>query len=298
MRYIRFPEDHMKLSVSVYSFGRYVQALGIEGVIKKTAEMGFDGIEFVDAVGDFRVTKENAKELAGLCGAAGLDIAAFCVGADFLNGSEGDCEKEVEKVKEKVDVAALLGAPTMRHDVSQGYKDGRKTGLSYAYNLDRLAGCCREVTEYAKSKGIVTVTENHGCFSQDADRVISLVEKVGNENFGMLVDIGNFMCADEKPSVSVGKAAPYARHVHIKDFYLRSGELTDPGKGYFRTRGGDRLKGTIAGHGDVGVKQCLRNLLSAGYDGWLSIEFEGMEDNLAAISIGRSNILRYLEELK
>ena len=280
----------MKLSVSEYSFGRYVSALGIGGVIEKTAEMGFDGIEFVDAVGDFRVTSENAKELAEKCRAAGLEISALCVGAD--------CKAEVARVKKMVDAAALLGAPTMRHDVSQGYKDGRKLGLSYACNLDRLADCCREVTEYAKTKGIVTVTENHGYFSQDSDRVMALCERVGNENFGLLVDIGNFMCADERPAAAVGKLAPYARHVHIKDFYLRSGELTDPGKGYFRTRGGDRLKGTIAGHGDVGVKQCLRTLMTAGYDGWLSIEFEGMEDNLAAISIGRSNVLRYLDELK
>ncbi len=288
----------MKLSVSVYSFGGYVASLGINKVIEKTAELGFDGIEFIDSMGDFRVTEENAAELASVCRANGLEISALCVGADFLNGSDGDCEKEVEKVKRKVDIAALLGAPVMRHDVSQGYKDGRKLGISYACNLDRLAACCGKIAEYAKTKGVVTVTENHGYFSQDCERVISLCEKVGNENFGLLVDIGNFMCADERPAVSVGKVAGYARHVHVKDFYLRSGELPDPGKGYFRTRGGDRLKGTIAGHGDVGVKQCLRTLIAAGYDGWLSIEFEGMEDNLAAIAIGRSNVLRYLEELK
>ena len=288
----------MKLSVSVYSFGGYVASLGIAGVIEKAAQMGFDGIEFVDAVGDFRVTRGNASELASACRAAGLEISAFCVGADFLNGSDGDRAKEVEKVKEKVYTAALLGAPVVRHDVSQGYKDGRKRGLSYEYNLDRLADSCREITEFAKTLGIVTVTENHGQFSQDSDRVMALCERVAHENFGLLVDIGNFMCADERPAAAVGKLAPYARHVHIKDFYLRSGELTDPGRGYFRTRGGDRLKGTIAGHGDVGVKQCIRSLLAAGYDGWLSIEFEGMEDNLTAISIGRSNVLRYLEELK
>ena len=36
----------MKTCVSSYSFGGYVDRLGILGVIDKAAEMGFDGIEF------------------------------------------------------------------------------------------------------------------------------------------------------------------------------------------------------------------------------------------------------------
>ena len=38
----------MKYCVSTYSFGGYMDSLGIYGVIDKAAEMGFDGIEFVD----------------------------------------------------------------------------------------------------------------------------------------------------------------------------------------------------------------------------------------------------------
>ena len=43
------------------------------------------------------------------------------------------------------------------------------------------------------------------------------------------------------------------------------------------SRAGNYLRGTIIGHGNVPVKQCLHILKSAGYDDTISIEFEGME---------------------
>ena len=41
--------------------------------------------------------------------------------------------------------------------------------------------------------------------------------------------------------------------------------------------------------------QCLRALKRTGYDGYLSIEFEGMEDCIQGISVGLANLRRYAE---
>ena len=116
---------------------------------------------------------------------------------------------------------------------------------------------------------------------------------MGHENFGALVDLGNFMCADEDPNFAVGVLAGYARHVHAKDFYRKPGTEINPGAGWFRSRAGNYLKGTIVGHGDARAAQSLGVLKRAGYDGWISVEFEGMEDNLTGLRIGRENVLRF-----
>ncbi len=53
-----------------------------------------------------------------------------------------------------------------------------------------------------------------------------------------------------------------------------------------REPGRELPSGTILGHGDVPVEQCLRILARAGYCGAVSIEFEGIEEPLAAIRMG------------
>ena len=85
--------------------------------------------------------------------------------------------------------------------------------------------------------------------------------------------------------------------MHVKDFHIKTGNGPDPGEGFFTTRGGIYLRGAILGHGNVPVLQCLRVLKNAGYDGYVSIEFEGMEDNLSALRIGLDNLKRYISIL-
>jgi sugar phosphate isomerase/epimerase len=137
------------------------------------------------------------------------------------------------------------------------------------------------------------MVENHGFFVQDSDRCAALMEAVNHPNFGALVDIGNFLCADDDPVRAVTRMAPYAFHVHAKDFHRKPGS-EDPGRGWGRSRGGNLYRGAIIGHGNVDVPGCLAALKSAGYDGFVSIEFEGMEDNCLGLEIGLENLRRYV----
>ena len=115
----------------------------------------------------------------------------------------------------------------------------------------------RRGIEYAKTKGIRTMMENHGYFCQDSDRVERIVTGVADSNFGLLLDMGNFLCADENPVVAFGKLMPYVSFVHAKDFHVKSGNNIAPVDGFFTTRGGNYLRGAVLGHGDVPVFQCL-----------------------------------------
>ena len=89
------------------------------------------------------------------------------------------------------------------------------------------------------------MSENHGFFAQDSDRVEKMVNAVASNNYGLLVDIGNFTCADEDPAIAVGRVAPYAFHVHAKDFHIKSAMEPNPGAGFFRSRNGTYLRGAI-----------------------------------------------------
>ncbi len=280
----------MKTCVNSYSFGKYNNTLGAEGVAVKAAELGFSAIEYTEGgwTDDFSV--DTAKRVREKAESLGLAIPAFCVGADFINGS---MEETLKHLRRCADFAAALGAAAMRHDVAQQPRS-RKYRIGYNDMLPTLVEGCTEATKYAEQLGLRTMTENHGYFSQDARRVESLINAVSHPNFGALVDVGNFMCADEDPVVSVGIMAPYAFHVHAKDFHFKPGMLDYPGGGWFYTRSGNYLRGAVIGHGDAKVRQSVGVLRRAGYDGYVSIEFEGIEDNLTGITLGLENLNKYI----
>ncbi len=285
----------MRLSVSSYSYLNYMEKAGatyfdICDLAKKT---GFEAIEFIPL--DLRYghgqtsIPELASAISGHCRSIGLEICAYTVPADFLLGSGGDMQKEIAKLKEYVDTAGLLHAKLMRHDVA---KQLNEKCISFRDVIRIAAPAIREVTEYAARKGIRTCTENHGFLMQDAQRVEELILAVNHVNYGWLVDMGNFACVDQDCAYAVGIAAPYAFHVHAKDFLKKPGTEIDPGMGWFRSRGGNYLRGTVAGHGAIPIVQCISILKKAGYDGFLSLEFEGMEETLAAIEAGYAYLKR------
>ncbi|MDD4098287.1 MAG: sugar phosphate isomerase/epimerase [Lentisphaeria bacterium] len=288
----------MQIGVSSYSYSRLVrsgQMKQIE-VIAKAKEMGFDVIEFSTiAVPEGQTLPDFAAELKAEADRVGIPIANYTVGADLLAGSNGDLKAEVERIKAEVDVAAILGVPGFRHDCSGGrFPENWPAAKSFDAALPRLAEGCRAITEYAAAKGIKTMVENHGYFCQDSLRVEKLVTAVNHPNFGLLIDMGNFICADDSPELAVGRLLPYAFHCHAKDFHLKPGTMPWPGKGWNQSRGGNWWRGAIIGHGNVPVHQCVRIMVSKGYQGVLSIEFEGMEDVLTGITLGQENLRRFV----
>ncbi len=283
----------MKIGVSSYSYSQ-LNMDAIE-IVHKAKEMGIDYIEFsgLPNCPEDIEPLDYAKQIREECKKVGLTIVNYAVGADLLNN---DLEAEIERLKGEVDIAKALGAPTMRHDATSGYQDMSDGAKGFDQALPTLIEGYRAVTEYAQGLGIRTMVENHGFFCQDSDRVEKLLTGVGHPNFGLLLDIGNFLCVDEDPVKAIGKLMPYVFHVHAKDFHIKSGMLPNPGEGWFRSRGGNYLRGAIVGHGDAPVVQSLGLVKRAGYDGVVSIEFEGMEDPIKGIAVGKKN-LEYFAEL-
>ncbi len=285
----------MKTSVSSYSFSHMMRTQGETqlSVMAKAKEYGFDAIEFTDLTPPEGTTQaEYALQLRAEAVRLGLEISGYSIGADMLAGCNGDPDAEVARVKAQVDIAALLGVPVMRHDASSGKFLEPRQHRGFIDVVDRIADGCRQITEYAATKGIRTTVENHGYFCQDSDRVELLVNTVAHPNFGLQVDMGNFLCVDENPVTAVSRCAPYAFNAHAKDFLFKSGQEDQP-EGFFQTRGGNYIRGTVVGHGIVPVKQCVAALKRAGYDGYLTLEFEGVERVDFALAAGA----KYLSKL-
>ena len=285
----------MKLSVSSYSFHSAIRAGVISqfDTVAKAKELGINTIEFIDLVPAYgkaptlEEQKEMAKRLHEEADRLGMTINAYTIAANLF--CEGDAAKaEIARLAGQLEVAKLLGATVMRHDVC--YKTGTE-GISRSFDmmLPTMAKNIRAVADYGKELGIRTCTENHGYIAQDSDRVERLFNTVCHDNYGILVDIGNFACADEDSAIAVSRLAPYAVHVHAKDFIKHP--FSEHFNGGFSTRGCNRLEGCAIGEGDIPVAQCLAILERAGYNGYVTIEYEGGKDCFEGIATGRDALL-------
>ncbi len=284
----------MKIGVSSYSFAGYIKKSKCDyfHICDKVKEYGFDGIEFVDLdFPGFNITDNPlkcAENIRAYCERINLPIFAYTVGADFTK--EG-ADAQTEHLYKCVDIAKVLGAPILRHDICRSLPD--KYLYSYRNAIDDFAPYIRKVADYAENLGIKTCTENHGFVFQSPDRVEQLIQAVGHKNFGWLCDMGNFLCTDNDPSDAFRIAAPYAFHVHAKDFLFKKGNTLRP-DGFFETASGNYLRGTVIGHGIVPIENCISILKKQNYNGVISIEFEGFEDTEFALKSGLSYLKKFI----
>lgn len=285
----------MKIGVSTYSLSQAIEAgeMDVLGAIDYIAEIGGEHVEIVPIGFNLLGKPELIAAIRQRAEDKGLTISNYAVGAEFAHKIEADFESEITRLKQEVDIAAQLGVKLMRHDVAST----ADTSIANFYaELPRLTEACRRISDYAATFGITTSVENHGYFMQASDRVQALIHATDRANFKTTLDIGNFMCADENSVVATTKNMAYASMVHIKDFYLRSFEH-NPGEGWFPTAHGNYLRGAIIGNGDIDIRSVLRAVKQSGYNGFLSVEFEGMEECKQGTRIGLNNLRQLWSEV-
>ena len=257
----------------------------MEEICDLTKKIGFDCIDFTqDSVKGYDDPVARARELRAYCDRIGLPIGAYTVGANLTGGewTEAAQNEWIQTLKGHVDVAEAYGVTVMRHDVGFSLPEGKTWEDSVPY----VAPIIRAVTEYAKAKGVRTCSENHGMIFQEPERMEAVFNAVGDKNYGWLVDIGNFYCADVDPLAAIERALPYVMHVHVKDFlYFKKGEKEIMPEGLFFNRFGNGLRGTILGQGIVPVIEAIGKLRAAGYEDGFTLEFEGAEDCLPAVEL-------------
>ncbi|QGH36624.1 TIM barrel protein [Gracilibacillus salitolerans] len=288
----------MKLGMSSYSLANAIAKgeMSILDVIQWTKDQGGEHIEIVPIGYTLTDNSQLVADIVSKAEEVGVDISNYAIGADFLSGDEKAFQAEMERVKQEVDIANQLGVRRMRHDIS--FKPPVEASMEQFDNdLPKIIEACQEIADYAKQYDIVTSIENHGFYIQASDRINLIVSRVNRSNFGHTLDTGNFLCADENPIIAVKKCIDHATMVHVKDFYIRPQSWHNPGEGWFSSAGGQYLRGAITGHGDIELESVLKIIKDSGYDGYVSIEFEGMEECKKASDISLKNVRNIWDQL-
>ena len=284
----------MKKGISSYCLSPAMKkGASIYEVIDFAKSIGCEHIEFVPFHTPFVVESENRIDEAYIdsvrkkCLDVGLDISTYSVNADLISEDPDVRRSEIARVKLHIDAAERLGLKWMRHDIASFRRPfSSNTPENFEKEFPLMLDGIRTLYEYADKKGIATTLENHGFFCNGADRLIRLITASGCPNLKMTMDVGNFACVDDDPVAAVKKCLPYAAIIHFKDFYVRDKKRL-PGQtemfncnngSWFETLSGKMLRGSILGQGDLEIPTIVELIKQSNFDGYLSLEFEGMEE--------------------
>ena len=253
----------MKIGCSSWSYHRTIDEgkLDQKSWIEKCAkELKLDGVELLD-VHFPSIERSYLKEIKKRLIDLGLTISCVSVSNHFTGSDEKEREENVEKVRRWIDIAHYLGAPVLRIFA------GASKELSQPGIWDKAVECLKKCASYGQEVGVVLGLENHGGFS--AEEVLRMIEETDSKWLRLTLDVGNF---PTEPYESVKKTAHLAVMVHAKLY-----ELDEKGR-----------------EKRLDYEQIFPILVGRNYLGYLSIEFEGEEDELIFMPRG----VAYLKMMK
>ena len=296
----------MEFGTSSYSFQKLLKAgdIGIEGVFDQISGSGGTHMELATlTVGpgledmmdyDLSGDAETRKRLEAASRESGVTLSGMCIPASFIDEDRAARRAQIDRAKRYVDLCADMGVGFLRTDVVPWSMRPESYAQVEALFPIIVEGCA-EVVEHAAARGVVTSIENHGFLMNGSERCRRLVQAVDSPHLRMTLDIGNFLCVDEDPFVAVNNCLGIASYVHVKDFLTRKHY---PGPGWLEPLGGRHIVGTVFGFGDVKTRAIVRRILQSGYDGYVSLEFEGNEPPLMGCDTGLKNVIRIFDEVR
>ncbi|WP_235297200.1 sugar phosphate isomerase/epimerase family protein [Portibacter marinus] len=175
---------------------------------------------------------------------------------DIGNADAAERMKAVENHYPWVDVAAFLGAESIRVNAA-GSGSAQKVADNAVDGLKKLG-------EYAATKGVNVLVENHGGYSSNGAWLSEVMSRVGMENVGTLPDFGNFCierganwtCAKEYDRYKgIAELMPYAKGVSAK-----TNAFTEEGK-----------------EANMDYLRIMKIVKDSGFRGTIGIEYEGNE---------------------
>ena len=256
----RYPIDFTGPIISIIDFPR---------IIKE--RYGINKVELCQE----HILSQEPKYLAAVKGAlaeAGVSVLDVPIDVGDISLENPDRRAEdIAEIKTWIDTAEYLGSSCVR------VNSGRSQDIEH-FDLQITINSYKELTAYCVSKGMTLLLENEGGIiaapipiAADPQNIIRLVEGVASPAFKLCPDFGRFKEEERYKGLEMMFPHTVIVHAKIHDFN-EAGEQ-------------DRF--------DFG--RCMEIVKASGYDGPISIEFEGPKgDEYEGIALSKALIERYL----
>lgn len=261
----------MELSVSAWCLQKklFSGEMDILDFINFCNENGVKNVELLDCF-----LSDKLNDCIKLLDKLNMKVSSYSIGNDFVHNEEEKRKAELQSVFQGIDTAVKFKAKYLRV-----FSGNVKDDISYNQGREWILYSFKEAAKYAEKKGVIMVLENHGFFAGKSSQVKEIIEYVGSPNLRANTDVGNFLLVEENPLEAVKNLHEYVSFVHFKDFKFVGNE-----ESVYQSISGKHYQGTVLGRGDVPLKEVVDYLYIKGYNGYLSIEYEGIGDPLVETS--------------
>lgn len=237
-------------------------------------DFGLDGVEYVNQFfKDKASDPDYLAEMRNRARDAGVSSLLIMIDGEGALG-DVDSNKRTQAIQNHfkwVNAAKYLGCHSIRVNAETGAEG------DFEERMKRAADGLARLSSYAANFGMNVTVENHGGLSSNGRWLAGVMAEVDLPNCGTLPDFGNFQIGDEEwydRYQGVEELMPYAKAVSAKshEFNADGNEV------------------------NIDYHQMMRIVLSAGYRGYVGIEYEGSGDS-AVIGITKTaNLLRRVRD--
>ncbi len=263
------------MNFAVYtSFYKDRAEKGIEFAAERAASLGLEGVEYFG-----RVPSElwrDAERERQILSKNGLRVVCYSVLAQLF------CEDQEafwEQMKREIEAAATLGSPYFHHTVFPHYSM-RNVQNSYEEVFSKIVDLAERIAKECNRRGMTCLYEPQGVYFNGIDgleRLLFEMKRRGCE-VGICGDFGNSLFVDVDPVEIFRRFGTEIRHVHVKDYRLSDHQETNQRS--YESLSGRLIYETKLGTGAVNFAEGFRLLKQYGYDGAVSLEFDGDDQEL------------------
>jgi sugar phosphate isomerase/epimerase len=216
--------------------------------------------------------QSNPRALKRYCDQRGLQISQID-GSYPLMGPDGSAFG-VQYVQQSIRFAAELGCP-MVDTVDGAFEiEGYSREEVFRITCDNYRQCL----SWAEDYGVIINVEPHGPYTNDGEFMERLFKHFDSEYLRCNFDTGNSFIAGHDPLEYLKHLRPYVSHLHIKDVdqglaEAVRGEETGIACSVVPIGGGVNAEN---------IRRCIEYLKETDFDGVMSIECYGADDNIRA----------------
>ena len=257
---------------------------GIEYAAEHAAKLGLDGVEyFVSAPSPIYA---SAKDEKAVLDRYGLDVVCYSVGVQLFVNDQKTVE---EQMLREIEAAAILGASYFHHTLCPSYVIDAVPS-SYEEVFKRIVDVAERIARACNQHGITCLYEPQGMYFNGVEGLEKMVCEIQRRGckVGVCGDFGNSLFVDVDPRRIFDRFCKDICHVHVKDYLVTDQPIPD--KTAYRSASGKYIHDTLIGQGVVDFAHGFEALRRAGYDGVISLEAEGSDEELLSA-------LRFLKQL-